>query len=189
MSVGDTIRLAGYAIRYDVVSTLYEDDAGGGYYLTIAPGAFKKAIAAGLKAPLQIAAHDGDIIGEVGHWFEDDVGLGWWADISREYVTDLATITAAAKPADHCSLMLVIDEETTAEDPHLGSPLRVVTRASAEHLAVGLTRAAFAGSKCWVPSEFNEHTPHAILDLNAVWRETYLKVQTARLDKRMRGRS
>jgi hypothetical protein len=101
-------------------------------------------------------------------FFQDSVGLAFWADIGyRQNVSKLSELTKRVNPSDRASVNMEVIEESVEE--HLGSPLRRIQRATIDHVAIGMSAAAFMGTAVWPTHCSLDTAPDRIRDLASRW--------------------
>jgi Caudovirus prohead serine protease len=163
------VRICGYAAVYEKVA-LYGDE-----YMVIARGAFAEMLRSNLPfIDVRWGGHgdDMEVIADttsrnVG-FFEDSVGLAFWADIGfGQNSSKLSELTKRVNPCDRASVNMEVIEESTEE--HLGSRLRRIQRATIGHVAIGISAAAFMGTGVWPTHCSLDDAPDRIRDLAARW--------------------
>jgi hypothetical protein len=101
-------------------------------------------------------------------FFEDSVGLAFWADIGfPQNLSKLSELTKRVNPCDRASVNMEVIEESIEE--HLGSRLRRIQRATIDHVAVGISAAAFMGTGVWATHCSLDDAPDRVRDLAARW--------------------
>jgi hypothetical protein len=167
--MNDIVRICGYAAVYEKVA-LYGDE-----YMVIARGAFAEMLRSNLPfIDVRWGGHGDDMeviayttARNVG-FFEDAVGLAFWADIGfRQNVSKLSELTKRVNPSDRASVNMEVIEESIEE--HLGSPLRRIQRATIDHVAIGMSAAAFMETGVWATHCSLDDAPDRIRNLASRW--------------------
>jgi hypothetical protein len=169
--MNDFVQIRGYAAPYNR-TIMYGEN-----WQRIAPGAFTAMLRQLPDIKLQWGSHepDAECLASVKsggvEFFEDDFGLGFSFVLNlMKHRGQVAAITRRDRPADQCSVNMIVTNAT--DETIFGSGhCNVIRAATIDHVAVGLTNAAYRDTGVWPTHCALDEAPWRIRELAARWRE------------------